>query len=109
MWLCAFGFAGMAQQLASTAHAVAWERKQQWVPELKPRPVAQGGASAASALFGGALRSEVRAAGAPASATLEPCFLVHLDIQPEGVACVQDALAAFTQPETIHGVAPGVP
>lgn len=49
----------------------------------------------------------MRAAGAPASATLEPCFLVHLDIQAEGVACVQDALAAFTQPETIHGDARG--
>jgi hypothetical protein len=28
---------------------------------------------------------------------------VHLDIQGEGVHSVQDALSAFTCPETIHG------
>ncbi|BDA47004.1 probable ubiquitin carboxyl-terminal hydrolase 10 at C-terminar half [Coccomyxa sp. Obi] len=63
----------------------------------------QGGTTLASAVFGGALRSEVKAAGAPASATLEPCFVVHLDIQPDAVRSVSDALHAFTSPETIHG------
>jgi hypothetical protein len=65
--------------------------------------IAQGGATPASALFGGALRSEVKAQGAPASATLEPCFVVHLDIQPDAVHSVADALSAFTSPEIIHG------
>ena len=59
----------------------------------------------ASDVFGGALRSEVRAQGAPPSATLEPCFLVHLDIHPEPVHSVSDALSAFTSPETISGAA----
>lgn len=57
----------------------------------------------ASDVFGGALRSEVRAQGAPPSATLEPCFVVHLDIHPETVHSVSDALSAFTSPETISG------
>ena len=61
----------------------------------------QGGVTPASDVFGGALRSEVRAQGAPPSATLEPCFLVHLDIHPETVHSVSDALSAFTSPETI--------
>ena len=64
---------------------------------------AQGGVTPASDVFGGALRSEVRAQGAPPSATLEPCFLVHLDIHPETVHSVSDALSAFTSPETISG------
>lgn len=63
----------------------------------------QGGTTLASAVFGGALRSEVKAAGAPASATLEPCFVVHLDIHPETVHSVADALRAFTSAETISG------
>ena len=63
----------------------------------------QGGTTLASAVFGGALRSEVKAAGAPASATLEPCFVVHLDIHPDAVRSVSDALHAFTSPETISG------
>ena len=64
----------------------------------------QGGVTPASDLFGGALRSEVRAQGAPPSATLEPCFLVHLDIHPENVHSITDALTAFTSPETITGM-----
>lgn len=63
----------------------------------------QGGVTAASVLFGGALRSEVKAQGAPASATLEPCFVVHLDIQSDAVHSVADAMAAFTSPEIISG------
>lgn len=65
----------------------------------------QGGVTPASDLFGGALRSEVRAQGVPPSATLEPCFLVHLDIHSEGVHSITDALGAFTSPETITGAA----
>ena len=65
----------------------------------------QGGITPASDLFGGALRSEVRAQGVPPSATLEPCFLVHLDIHSEGVHSITDALGAFTSPETITGAA----
>lgn len=68
--------------------------------------VVQGGVTPASDLFGGALRSEVRAQGAPPSATLEPCFLVHLDIHPENVHSITDALSAFTSPETITGASP---
>ena len=68
--------------------------------------VVQGGVTPASDVFGGALRSEVRAQGAPPSATLEPCFLVHLDIHPENVHSITDALSAFTSPETITGASP---
>lgn len=63
----------------------------------------------ASNVFGGALRSEVRAQGAPPSATLEPCFLVHLDIHSDAVHSVSDALAAFTSPETIAGALHSLP
>jgi len=68
----------------------------------------QGGVTPASDLFGGALRSEVRAQGVPPSATLEPCFLVHLDIHSEGVHSITDALGAFTSPETITGAASSI-
>ena len=49
-------------------------------------------------------RTVTVAQGAPPSATLEPCFLVHLDIHPENVHSITDALNAFTSPETITGM-----
>ena len=64
----------------------------------------QGGESAASAIFGGALRSEVRARGAAPSANIQPFTMLHLDIHLDRVTSLADALAGYTQQETIQGV-----
>lgn len=64
---------------------------------------AQGGTTALSAMFGGALRSEVRASGARPSATKQHFTVLPLDIYPEQVSSVEEALTLLTSPETITG------
>ncbi|KAE9620198.1 putative ubiquitinyl hydrolase 1 [Lupinus albus] len=56
-----------------------------------------------SAIFGGQLRSLVRAKGNKASATVQPCLLLHLDIHSDAVHTIEDALHLFSTPETIEG------
>eukprot|EP00873_Tetraselmis_striata_P004381 jgi/Tetstr1/424645/TSEL_015167.t1 len=64
---------------------------------------AQGGSSHVSAIFGGALRSEVRTPRARPSATRQHFTVLHLDIYPPAVGSVEAALALHTAPETISG------
>lgn len=64
----------------------------------------QGGETLASAMFGGALRSEVRAQGARASATIQPFTHLQLDIFPERVQSVADAFGFLTSAERLDGV-----
>ncbi|OVA12794.1 Ubiquitin carboxyl-terminal hydrolases family 2 [Macleaya cordata] len=56
-----------------------------------------------SAIFGGQLRSVVKAKGNKASATVQPFLLLHLDIFPEAVRTIEDALHLFSAPETLEG------
>ncbi|KAJ8441852.1 hypothetical protein Cgig2_004463 [Carnegiea gigantea] len=94
--------AGRKLQLVSSAEDDEWEtvgpknksavtRTQSFVP------------SELSAIFGGQLRSVVKAKGNKASATVQPYLLLHLDIFPEAVHTIDDALRLFSAPETLEG------
>ncbi|KAI4382969.1 hypothetical protein MLD38_008857 [Melastoma candidum] len=56
-----------------------------------------------SAIFGGQIRSVVKAKGNKASATVQPYLLLHLDIYPDAVRTIEDALRLFSAPETLEG------
>ncbi|XP_044964502.1 ubiquitin carboxyl-terminal hydrolase 24 [Hordeum vulgare subsp. vulgare] len=56
-----------------------------------------------SAIFGGKLQSVVKAAGNKASATVQPFLLLHLDIFPDAVQTLDDALHLFSTPESLEG------
>lgn len=56
-----------------------------------------------SSIFGGQLRSVVKARGNKASATIQPFLLLHLNICPEPICTVEDALRFFSAPETLEG------
>ncbi|ONK63490.1 uncharacterized protein A4U43_C07F15690 [Asparagus officinalis] len=56
-----------------------------------------------SAIFGGQLRSVVKARGNKASATVQPFLLLHLDILPDAVHTIEDALHLFSAPEALEG------
>ncbi|CAJ2655101.1 unnamed protein product [Trifolium pratense] len=53
-------------------------------------------------IFGGQLQSLVRAKG-NSSATNQPYRLLHLDIHPDAVHTIEDALHLFSAPETLEG------
>lgn len=56
-----------------------------------------------SAIFGGQLRSVVKSRGNKDSATIQPFLLLHLDILPDAVHTVEDALHLFASPESLEG------
>ncbi|CAH8364398.1 unnamed protein product [Eruca vesicaria subsp. sativa] len=56
-----------------------------------------------SDIFGGQLRSVVKAKGNKDSATVQPYLLLHLDIHPEAVCTIEDALHLFSAPEDLEG------
>ncbi|CAO3587937.1 unnamed protein product [Absidia cylindrospora] len=53
-------------------------------------------------LFGGTGRSVLRCPGAKDSVTVEPYQSLPLDIQPESVHSIEDAIRNMTLPETMH-------
>ena len=67
---------------------------------------AQGGETLASAMLGGALRSDVRAKGARTSATFQPFTHLQLDIYPYNVTSVADAFQFLTTAEHLEGELP---
>lgn len=56
-----------------------------------------------SAIFGGQLKSVVKAKGNKDSATVQPYLLLHLDIFSDVVNTIEDALRLFCAPETLEG------
>ncbi|KAL9288706.1 Ubiquitin carboxyl-terminal hydrolase 24 [Arabidopsis thaliana] len=56
-----------------------------------------------SEIFGGQLKSVVKAKGTKASATVQPYLLLHLDIHPDGVQGIEDALHLFSAQEDLEG------
>lgn len=54
-----------------------------------------------SSIFGGQLRSVVKARGNKPSATVQPFLLLHLDISHEAVRTIEDALDLLSAPEMI--------
>ncbi|KAK4285429.1 hypothetical protein QN277_002127 [Acacia crassicarpa] len=60
-------------------------------------------ASELSEIFGGELKSLVKATGNRPSATIQPYLLLHLDIYPDAVNTIEDALHLFSAPETLEG------
>ncbi|KAL8542181.1 hypothetical protein ACS0TY_003152 [Phlomoides rotata] len=54
-----------------------------------------------SSIFGGQLRSVVKARGNKASATVQPFLLLHLDISREDIRTIEDGLRLFSTPETL--------
>ncbi|KMZ64685.1 Ubiquitin carboxyl-terminal hydrolase 24 [Zostera marina] len=56
-----------------------------------------------SNIFGGQLRSVVKARGNQASATVQPFLLLHLDISSNTVCTIEDALHRFSLPEILEG------
>lgn len=56
-----------------------------------------------SEIFGGQLKSVVKARGNKASATIQPFLLLHLNICPEPVHTIEDALHLFSAPEPLEG------
>ncbi|CAO3624853.1 unnamed protein product [Cunninghamella echinulata] len=53
-------------------------------------------------IFGGTGRSVLRCPGAKDSVTIEPYQSLPLDIQPESVYSIEDAIRNMTLPETMH-------
>ncbi|RAL38984.1 hypothetical protein DM860_014810 [Cuscuta australis] len=56
-----------------------------------------------SEIFGGQLKSIVKARGIKTSATVQPFLLIHLNICPDPVCTIEDALRLFSAPETLEG------
>ncbi|CAH9083090.1 unnamed protein product [Cuscuta epithymum] len=56
-----------------------------------------------SEIFGGQLKSIVKARGLKPSATVQPFLLIHLNICPDPVCTIEDALRLFSAPETLEG------
>ncbi|XP_059665342.1 ubiquitin carboxyl-terminal hydrolase 24-like isoform X2 [Cornus florida] len=56
-----------------------------------------------SEIFGGKLKSVVKARGSKASATIQPFLLLHLNISPDPICSIEDALRLFSAPETLEG------
>ncbi|MCE3217197.1 Ubiquitin carboxyl-terminal hydrolase 24 [Datura stramonium] len=56
-----------------------------------------------SEIFGGQLKSVVKAKGNKASATVQPFLLLHLNIYPELICSIEDALRMFSAPEALEG------
>ncbi|KAL1210496.1 Ubiquitin carboxyl-terminal hydrolase 24 [Cardamine amara subsp. amara] len=56
-----------------------------------------------SDIFGGQLKSVVKAKGTKASATVQPYLLLHLDIHPEAVGTIENALHLFCAAEDLEG------
>ena len=51
----------------------------------------------------------VTESGSKASATVQPFLLLHLDIYPDAVRTIEDALRLFSAPETLEGYKPSAP
>ena len=62
----------------------------------------QGGETLASAMLGGALRSDVRAQTARTSATIQPFTHLQLDIYSRDVYSIEDAFTFLTMSEHLE-------
>jgi len=98
---------------ADDAAAGEWEevgKKNRSAVTRRHKGAPGSGSSAAgspmAALFGGLLRSTVRAEGHRPSATIEPFFCLSLDVS-NGEASLGDALQSFCAPTPLVGYRPG--
>ncbi|KAK9803846.1 hypothetical protein WJX73_007843 [Symbiochloris irregularis] len=101
----ALGDSGAAQMEEMDDEEGGWKRQGRGRKRAVTRghTVVQGGETLATAMFGGATRSEVRTAGVPASATLQPFTHLQLDILPPHVNSLADAFEFLIAAEDIEG------
>ncbi|CAL1394540.1 unnamed protein product [Linum trigynum] len=98
----ASGISGVSSSLVTSTEDDEWEtvgpKNKSAVTRTQSFPH-----SALSDIFGGQLRSVVKAEGNKASATVDPFLLLHLDICSDAIGTIEDALRLFCAPENLEG------
>eukprot|EP00898_Chlorokybus_atmophyticus_P009128 jgi/Chlat1/9216/Chrsp98S08482 len=99
-------------QAAPTPPLVVGNDDDEWEEVSKGKRTAitrrhAAGESAVMSIFGGTLRSTVKSHGAKSSATLQPFTLLQLNILPDEICSVEDALHALAIPENLESYRAG--
>eukprot|EP01133_Synstelium_polycarpum_P014388 gene14388-16980_t len=70
---------------------------------INDQSTANNNSSPVSQIFSGTLRSSVNRSESKESITLQPFYCLHLDIRPENIHTLDDALSLFQKEETLEG------